>query len=868
MTLSRRRAPLTLLLIGVALLAALLLIPWAVHAQSNSTAPTNLTAEVVDGGIALSWDAPTEDADSVTGYEVLRRRPRQGENSLSTYVADTGSATTTYTDTNATEPGERYVYRVKALRVGEKSGRSNYVRVDLPESEPEPASTPEPTPAPTPEPTPEPTPQTSTPDSPTGLTDASVAHDRVALSWDDPQDDSISGYQVLRRSRDGEVYGDGQGAAAFVAVIDDTGSPAAAYTDTSVTARTRYVYRVKAINAAGLSERSSYLNVETSAEPAATQQTAPAKPAGLEVSAFRDNSVTIRWDDPGDSSITHYQVLRREGDLGPFTTTAEDTGSAETAYTDTTVSADTAYEYRVIAVNAAGASPESDSLSAQTLPAPIVAPPELEPEEPLVSAQQQEAVDIPDANLRAAVEAALGKSSGQSISVAEMATLTDLSARNQGITSLAGLEHATGLTHVDLFGNSISGALDLDNWRNLQHLVLDYNEITELTNRRNLSQLRGLYVSNNDLTTLRVPGNTLAVHARRNRISSFGSDNASNVRSIDLSGNRLSGEINLNSYNSLGSLLVGNNNITHLYVDFSSQLVTLSAPNNRIFVLNLRGDLPALKYLNMSNNPETLAGVVAEVNAPNLEHLNMANNGPSDKHNRFELDFRKFPNLTYLNVSQRTAHGSVRKRCLPGVYRGSKINVGGLSSLTTLKAAFNNFTEIKGVGDVTGVTLLELGVNCLANLNLSGFTEISSLSLNDNLFETVGSSETYSGSGLNLYNIPSLSYLNLNGNRINAGNLSGLPALAYLSLAHNEISGGVTSGIPNTSTEVTFSNLPALVSLDLSYNRQTFTPGILNFATGLPALRRVIVRTSQHDLCDLLGTSFLNEVVACISGGP
>ena len=270
MTLSRRRAPLTLLLIGVALLAALLLIPWAVHAQSNSTAPTNLTAEVVDGGIALSWDAPTEDADSVTGYEVLRRRPRQGENSLSTYVADTGSATTTYTDTNATEPGERYVYRVKALRVGEKSGRSNYVRVDLPESEPEPASTPEPTPAPTPEPTPAPTPQTSTPDSPTGLTASSVSHDSVTLSWDDPDDDSITGYRVLRRSRDGDEYGDGEGSAEFVPIVDDTGSPAASYTDTSVTARTRYVYRAKAINPAGLSERSSYLNVETLAEPVTT----------------------------------------------------------------------------------------------------------------------------------------------------------------------------------------------------------------------------------------------------------------------------------------------------------------------------------------------------------------------------------------------------------------------------------------------------------------------------------------------------------------------------------------------------------------------------------------------------------------------
>ena len=50
--------------------------------------------------------------------------------------------------------------------------------------------------------------------------------------------------------------------------MEDTGSPATSYTDTSVTARTRYVYRVQAISAAGLSERSTYRNVETPAGPA------------------------------------------------------------------------------------------------------------------------------------------------------------------------------------------------------------------------------------------------------------------------------------------------------------------------------------------------------------------------------------------------------------------------------------------------------------------------------------------------------------------------------------------------------------------------------------------------------------------------
>ena len=250
MTLSLRRSPLALLLIGAAFIAASLLIPWAVYAQSDSTAPTNLTAGIVEGGVALSWDAPAEDAGSVTGYEVLRRQPRQGENTLLVYVADTGSTDTSYTDAAANEPGELYVYGVKALRGGEKSGRSNHVNVDIPE------------------PTPESTP--SAPAQPTGL-NAAATHDSVALAWDAPQDQSITGYQILRRSRDGSNYGDGKGAPEFV-VIAESASTSATYTDNTVEPETRYVYRVKAVNDRGVSERSSYANAETPAAPASTPE--------------------------------------------------------------------------------------------------------------------------------------------------------------------------------------------------------------------------------------------------------------------------------------------------------------------------------------------------------------------------------------------------------------------------------------------------------------------------------------------------------------------------------------------------------------------------------------------------------------------
>ena len=90
--------------------------------------PTNLTSVVnSDGSVTLSWDAP--DDDSVTGYKILRRRPPMGEHSLQEFVQDTGSTSTTYTDTDVTA-GIRHVYRVKAINDAGVGAWSNYVRAE------------------------------------------------------------------------------------------------------------------------------------------------------------------------------------------------------------------------------------------------------------------------------------------------------------------------------------------------------------------------------------------------------------------------------------------------------------------------------------------------------------------------------------------------------------------------------------------------------------------------------------------------------------------------------------------------------------------------------------------------------------------
>ena len=180
---------------------------------------------------------------------------------------------------------------------------------------------------------------------PTGLSAAVVSHDTVTLIWDNPRDDTITGYVILRRDREIHPLG------TFVTIAGDTGSTDTTYTDDTVEPDKEYVYRIKAINEHGkVSEKSDWIRADTPAVPV------PDKPTGLSAAVSHD-AVTLAWDDPRDDSITGYVILRRDREihpLGTFVTIAGDTGSADTTYTDDTVEPDKEYVYRIKAINEHG----------------------------------------------------------------------------------------------------------------------------------------------------------------------------------------------------------------------------------------------------------------------------------------------------------------------------------------------------------------------------------------------------------------------------------------------------------------------------------------------------------------------------------
>ena len=86
--------------------------------------PTNLNLTVTDAGMEMTWVAPS---GTVTGYQVMRRRTQQGQETLLVHEEDTGSTVAEWIDTKV-EDDEEYEYGVRALNQAGGGELSNLAR--------------------------------------------------------------------------------------------------------------------------------------------------------------------------------------------------------------------------------------------------------------------------------------------------------------------------------------------------------------------------------------------------------------------------------------------------------------------------------------------------------------------------------------------------------------------------------------------------------------------------------------------------------------------------------------------------------------------------------------------------------------------
>ena len=333
----RKIAPLALV-VGVALFIAYGLAGTA-HAQAESGAIPSLTLDSNEPGqLVINWQAPEQAPTDYrirwahTSLEFLSYKDSDEAQRGNVYPA--GGVTTL--TLNGLTPGEDYKVQMRSRyynadrSVHQSSGPWTATATFQVMEEPADTPPPQPTPGPT------------LPAAPTGLTASQVSHDSLTLVWDDPQDENVTGYRVMRGTHNDSL----------LTIEANTGSTSTEYTDTTVTAETTYFYAVLSLSADGDGPQSSTVNVTTSAEP---QVDLAPPPTDLTTTRVTHDSLTLTWNAPRDTTVSGYRILRGTT-YKELSTIEDDTKNTNTQYTDSGLSEATTYFYAVNALTPDGQS--------------------------------------------------------------------------------------------------------------------------------------------------------------------------------------------------------------------------------------------------------------------------------------------------------------------------------------------------------------------------------------------------------------------------------------------------------------------------------------------------------------------------------
>ena len=295
-------------------------------------APGNLSADSGDGEVTLTWETPDNNGSALTGYEYRQSTdggvtwsPDWGPISLpaGTVAADLEEHTVT-----GLSNGQAYTFEVRA-RNGAGQGAASRATA---------------TPA-------------REPDAPGNLS-ADSGDGEVTLTWETPDDNgsALTGYEFRQSTDGGVTWSPDWGPISLPA-----GTVAADLEEHTVTGLSNgqaYTFEVRARNGAGQG---------AAAQVPGTPQAPPSAPLAPEDvrAGAGHESVTLRWSDPGNASVTgwEYRVRRSGGSWGEWTSMAGSDAST-TSYTVTGLTNGVGHLFRVRAVAGSSAGPGSSVVTA------------------------------------------------------------------------------------------------------------------------------------------------------------------------------------------------------------------------------------------------------------------------------------------------------------------------------------------------------------------------------------------------------------------------------------------------------------------------------------------------------------------------
>ena len=503
-------------------------------------------------------------------------------------------------------------------------------------------------------------------------------------------------------------------------------------------------------------------------------------------------------------------------------------------------------------------------------------------------------VHLPDTNLSTKIAGTLGKPINASITVADMLTLTSLTANNASISDLTGLQHASNLTTLRLNSNNLSNIDSLMGLMQLTTLSLDNNNLSNITPLVGLTRLETLSLENNkisgiaplveltELKTLRLRGNLLSYPSLYTTIPTLRS------RGVDVVVDTRTPTTLINIPGTPGvagttlQVIVQVQDQNGVVFSGVSVTFTLTAADGHLSTSeatsNLNGKAATTLKLGPEPGENTVSAIVTEIPQPlnftittidgntlvhipdaNLhakiaETLNKPKNAKLNAGDLLELTRLDARNANIQNLTGIEYANNLRQLFLGAVYIDGKgavnsntvVDISALSELTQLTSLSLNNNIISDVSALSGLiqlTWLSLDNNTISDISaLSGLTQLTLLYLYNNNFSDVSS----------LAGMTQLEHLSLGSNNISdISSLTSMTRLRYLSLDNNTI-----------SDISALSGLTQLTSLSL-YNNTISDISALSDLTQLE-----ILSLWQNNISDIFPIVKLNLTTLSIQWNP
>ena len=408
-----------------------------------------------------------------------------------------------------------------------------------------------------------------------------------------------------------------------------------------------------------------------------------------------------------------------------------------------------------------------------------------------ITIESDNSVDIPDPNLRTAIERELGRTSIAPITAADMESLTTLDADRADISDLTGLEAAINLTRLILSRNNLSDLSALSELTNLTELNLSGNSVSDLSALAGLTNLTRLTLSRNNLSDLSVLPkltNLTRLSLRDTGISDISVlSGLTNLTHLWLHNNSISDISAVSGLTNLTKLWVGDNsisdispvlgltNLTELELgknnisDISAlsgltNLTRLTLHYNSLSDVSALSGLTNLTWLELQGN--SISDVSALSGLTNLNLLGLWDNNISDlsplvsnaglgRRDTVDVDENPLsaestnthiPTLLGKGVNVRVdkpvdiydRNLRAKIKTTLGTAAGETVKRADMAMLTTLHASFAKIRTLTGLEYATNLTHLYLEDNRISNLSaLSGLTNLLVLHLNNNNIEDI-----------------------------------------------------------------------------------------------------------------------------------